>query len=128
MFRGSWQVTKEIRGEFNMRLRFGYFAFSAVLALGIAGCGGTSEPSEAQMKDAMEYALNHPPGVKNSDPIKISFFKKEACDNPTPQGYRCTFTVTVTSANAFAQMYNNVTSSFFYKDKDSGKWAMRPPF
>jgi hypothetical protein len=73
-------------------------------------------------------ALNHPPGVKNSDPIKITFFKKEACDNPTPQGFHCTFTVTVTSANAFAQMFNNVTSGEFYKDKDSGKWMMRPPF
>jgi len=33
----------------------------------------------------MEYALNHPPGVENSDPIQDHFFKKEACDNPTPK-------------------------------------------
>ena len=66
--------------------------------------------------------------MKNSDPIKITFFKKEACAHPTPQGSNCTFTVTVTSANAFAQMFNNVTSGEFYKDKDSGKWMMRPPF
>jgi hypothetical protein len=110
-----------------MRLRLGYLALSTVLAFGIAGGGGGSEPSEGQMKDGMEYALNHPPGVKNSDPIKITFFKKEACDNPTPQGFHCTFTVTVTSANAFAQMYNNLNSGDFYKDKDSGKWMMRPP-
>jgi hypothetical protein len=46
--------------------------------------------------------------VKNSDPIKITFFKKEACDNPTPQGFHCTFTVTVASANAFAQMFTTM--------------------
>jgi hypothetical protein len=36
-----------------MRLRLGYLALSTVLAFGIAGCGGASEPSEAQMKDGM---------------------------------------------------------------------------
>jgi len=25
-------------------------------------------------------------------------------------------------------MYNNVPKGVFYKDKDSGKWMMRPPF
>jgi hypothetical protein len=34
----------------------------------------------------------------------------------------------VASANIGASMYNNISSAFFYKDKDSGKWAMRPPF
>jgi hypothetical protein len=100
-----------------------------LLALGLAGCGGPgSEPSEAQMKDAMLEAMNHPPGEKVSDPVKILFFKKEACDDPTKQGFRCTFTVKVGSANLGASFYNNVTFGFFYKDKESGKWAMRPPF
>ena len=27
-----------------------------------------------------------------------------------------------------AGMYNNISMGYFYKDKDSGKWAMRPPF
>ena len=48
------------------------------------------------MKDAMEFAMNHPPGVTNSEPIKITFFKKEACDKRNEQGFRCTFTVMVT--------------------------------
>jgi len=60
-----------------MRLRFECLVLCMVLAVGLAGCGGAgSEPSEAQMKDAMEYAMNHPPGVVNSEPIKITFFKK----------------------------------------------------
>ena len=103
------------------------FALGAALTLGLSGCG-QAEPSEGEMKDAMEYFLNHPPGVKVSDPVKIKFFKKEACDNPTPQGYNCTFTVQVTSSNMLAQMYNNVPKADFYLDKDSGKWTMRPPF
>jgi hypothetical protein len=111
-----------------MKLRWSWFALIAASALVISGCHGASEPSESEMKDAMAYYLNHPPGVTNSDPITISFFKKEACDAPTPQGYKCTFTVTVQSANAFAQMYNNLPSAEFYKDKDTGKWTMRPPF
>lgn len=113
-----------------MRSGLGYFALGTVLAFGLAACGGAgSEPSEAQMKDAMEYYLNHPTGVTGpGDPVKISFFKKGACDNPTPQGYNCTFTVTVSSANQLAGMYNNLPGGVFYKDKDSGKWAMRPPF
>lgn len=111
-----------------MRLSFGYFALCAVLAIGLTGCSEASEPSEAQMKAAMEYFLNHPPGEPVSDPISIKFFKKEACDNPTPQGYNCTFTVTVASRNMLAQMFNNIPKADFYKDKESGKWMMRPPF
>jgi len=112
-----------------MHSRFECRVLCAVLALGLAGCGGAgSEPSEAQMKDAMEYAMNHPPGVVNSEPIKITFFKKEACDKPAEQGFRCTFTVMVASANIGAGMYNNISMGYFYKDKDSGKWATRPPF
>jgi hypothetical protein len=102
--------------------------FATVLAFGLAGCGGGSEPSEAQMKEAMENAMNHPPGETVSEPVKITFFKKEACDNPTPQGFRCTFTVKVASRNIGASMYNNISFGEFYKDKESGKWAMRPPF
>lgn len=104
-------------------------ALGAVLVLSIAGCGGAgSEPSESEMKSAMEDAMNHPPGVRVSEPVKITFFKKEACDNPTPQGFRCTFDVQVTSRNIGASMYNNISFGEFYKDKSSGKWAMRPPF
>jgi hypothetical protein len=111
-----------------MRSRFELFALSTVLAFGLVGCGGTSEPSEGQMKDAMDYAMNHPPGEPAGEPIKIAFFQKEACDAPTPQGYKCTFTVKVTSANIGASMYNNIPFGEFYKDKESGKWKMRPPF
>jgi hypothetical protein len=111
-----------------MPFRSREIALGAVLALGIACCGGGSESSEAQMKEAMDDAMNHPPGETVGDPIKITFFKKEACDNPTPQGFRCTFTVKVASRNIGASMYNNIPFGEFYKDKDSCKWMMRPPF
>jgi hypothetical protein len=109
-----------------MRLRLGHIALGTFLALGMAGCFGDSEPSEAQMKDAMLEAMNHPPGETVSDPVKITFFKKEACDKPTPQGFRCTFDVKVASRNLGASMYNNISFGEFYKE--SGKWMMRPPF
>ncbi len=98
--------------------------------VGVVGCSaaGAGEPSESQMKDAMLYAMNHPPGITNSDPITIKFFKKEACENPTPMGFNCHFDVQVASANIGASMYNNISMAFFYVDKESGKWAMRPPF
>jgi hypothetical protein len=117
-------------GGLTMRLRFRHFAIGTALAFGLCACGaaGAGEPSEAQMKDAMEYAVNHPPGITVTEPGKITFFKKEACDNPTPQGYSCTFTVQVSSTNIGISMYNNVPKGVFYKDKDSGKWMMRPPF
>ncbi len=108
-----------------MRLLLRHCALGAALAVGTAGCGG-SEPSESQMKEAMLYTMNHPTGVTNSDPITITTFKKQGCDNPTPRGYNCFFTVIVASANIGASMYNNVPSAFFYKD--SGKWVMREPF
>ncbi|HWY96773.1 MAG TPA: hypothetical protein VNX69_16375 [Steroidobacteraceae bacterium] len=106
------------------------FALLSALAITISACGAAAaeEPSESQMKEAALYAINHPPGMTNSDPISIKFFKKEACDNPTPKGYSCSFDWQVASANIGASMYNNISSAFFYKDKDSGKWAMRPPF
>jgi len=101
----------------------------SMCVLGVVGCGaGGREPSESEMKDAMLYGMNHPPGVTNSDPITIKFFKKEACDNPTPMGYNCRFEIQVASANIGASMYNNIPMAFFYVDKESGKWAMRPPF
>ncbi len=59
---------------------------------------------------------------------RAQFFKKEACDKPTPQGFDCTFDWQVASSNLGASMYNNINRAFFYKDKESGKWAMRPPF
>jgi len=34
----------------------------------------------------------------------------------------------VASANIGAGMYNNISMGYFHKDKDSGKWMMRPPF
>jgi hypothetical protein len=113
-----------------MRFVLPYYALGAALAFGLAGCGvgAGSEPSESEMKEAMDYAMNHPPGVRVSDPVKIDFFKKEACDNPTPQGFRCTFDVKVSSRNIGASMYNNISFGEFYKDKASGKWTMRPPF
>ena len=80
------------------------------------------------MKEAMLYAMNHPPGEPAGDPISIKFFKKEACDAPTPQGFHCTFDVQVMSSNIGASMYNNIPGAVFYVDKSTGKWAMRPPF
>ena len=100
---------------------------AGLLLFGLAACGD-SEPSESEMKEAMLQAMNHPPGETVSDPITITFFHKEACDKPTPQGYRCTFEVKVASRNIGASMYNNIPFAEFYKDKDSGKWMMRAPF
>ncbi|MEO7207139.1 MAG: hypothetical protein ABI145_10180 [Steroidobacteraceae bacterium] len=80
------------------------------------------------MKEAMLYEMNHTAGIKNSEPITIKFFKKEACDNPTPMGYNCRFDVQVASANIGASMYNNIPMALFYVDKETGKSAMRPPF
>ena len=99
---------------------------SVAAAVGACGGGAGSEPSESEMRDAALYAINHPPGMTNSDPITIKFFKKEGCEKPTPRGFECHFDWQVASANLGASMYNNISSSIFYKD--SGKWAMRPPF
>jgi hypothetical protein len=105
-------------------------ALGLALTFALSACSGSGgaghEPSESEMKDAMLNAMNHPPGVAVSDPVTIKFFKKEACDPPTAQGFRCTFDVQVASANIGASMYNNVPFGFFYKE--SGKWNMRPPF
>jgi hypothetical protein len=100
----------------------------AVAALAITACSAAvaEEPSEAQMKDAMLYKMNHPAGITNSEPITIKFFKKEGCDAPTPRGTNCFFSVQVASSNIGASMYNNIPSAVFYKE--GGKWAMRPPF
>jgi hypothetical protein len=113
--------------ETEMRLGLRHLALGTLLTLGLVGCGGAgSEPSESETRDAMLYAMNHPPGETISDPIEIKFFKKEACDKPTPQGFRCTFDVKVASRNIGASMYNNISFGEFYKE--SGKWSMRPPF
>lgn len=113
----------------EMRIGLRHFVLGTVLTVGLVGCGGAgSEPSEAEMRDAMLNAMNHPPGETVSDPIEIKFFKKEACDKPTPQGFRCTFDVKVASRNLGASMYNNIPFGEFYKDKETGKWMMRPPF
>ena len=111
-----------------MRLRTGYVVLLVAFGIGFSGCSGGSEPTEAQMKDAMLQEMNHPTGAPAGDPVRITFFKKGACDNPTPQGYECSFTVNVASSNIGASMYNNVPQGFFYVDKETGKWAMRPPF
>ena len=112
-----------------MRLRVGNLVLGAVLAVGLAGCGGGSEPSEQQMKDAMLYWCNHnPDGSTVAEGVKAKFFMKEACDDPTKQGYKCTFTIEVISTNQMAGMYLNLTFATFYKDKDSGDWRIRPPF
>ena len=111
-----------------MRLHLRHIRSAPVWRSGFTVAAQPPRTSEAQMKEAMLYAMNHPPGVTASDPITIKFFKKEACDNPTPQGYNCTFDVQVASANLGASMYNNIPGAVFYKDKSSGKWAMRPPF
>ena len=113
-----------------MRLRLRNISLSTALAVGICAFGSAlgAEPTEAQMKEAMLYAMNHPPGEPAGDPITITFFKKEACDNPTPKGYNCTFDVKVASTNIGASIYNDIPGAWFYQDKDTGKWAMRPPF
>jgi len=108
-------------------MRLEYLLACTVLALGLAGCGaGGSEPSETQMKAAMLDEMNHPPGYTVTEPVSITFFKKGACDKPTPQGFNCTFTVKVASTNMLAAMYMNIPMAVFYKE--SGKWMMRPPF
>jgi hypothetical protein len=100
---------------------------AVVTICGCSGGLGGGEPSEAEMKDALLYLMNHPPGVTNVEPITIKFFKKEACDKPTGQGYHCTFDLQVQSANQLAGMYSDIPGANFYKD-DKGKWQMRPPF
>ncbi len=116
-----------------MRLPLKHCACGAILAAGLAGCGGggfggSGEPGEADMKEAMLYHMNHPDdGSTIAAPITIKFFKKEACDKPTPQGYNCTFQVQVASANLAAGFYNDIPGAVFYKDS-KGKWQMRPPF
>jgi hypothetical protein len=121
-------VSSDFQRGSGMRIGLRTFALGIILTLGLVGCGGVSEPSEAEMRNAMLNAMNHPPGETVSDPIEIKFFKKEACDKPTPQGFKCTFDVKVASRNIGASMYNNIPFGEFYKDKESGKWMMRPPF
>jgi hypothetical protein len=99
------------------------------LAFGLIGCGGNSEPSESQTKDAFLYWCNHNlDGSQVAEKVTAKVFKKEACDNPTKQGFHCTFDIEVQSANQLAGMYNNLTAADFYKDEKSGESRIRPPF
>ncbi len=68
----------------KQNLELGILALGPMLAFGMAGCGegSGSEPSEAQMKEAMEYAMNHPPGETVSDPWRSSFSKKKLATSP----------------------------------------------
>jgi hypothetical protein len=52
-----------------MHMRLRHLALGTALAFALCGCGtaGGGEPSESGMKEAMLYAMNHPPGVTNSD-------------------------------------------------------------
>ena len=119
-----------LRASFRgKRLAWGLGLALAVAGCGLAGCGGGSEPSEGQMKDALLYWCNHnPDGTPVAEKVTAKFFKKEACDDPTKQGFHCTFTIEVQSTNQLAGMYNNLTAADFYKDKASGEWRIRPPF
>ena len=47
-----------------MRLHSGHVALGSMLAFALCACGAAlaGEPTEAQMKEAMLYAMNHPPG------------------------------------------------------------------
>jgi hypothetical protein len=113
-----------------MRATYTHLASAAAAVIGLCGCGGASgqEPTEAQMKEAMLYVMNHPPGTTQPDAaITMKFFKKQACDKPTPQGFNCTFNVEVASTDIGLGWYNNLQAGVFYKD-DKGKWQMRPPF
>src|ERR1700687_6001200 len=85
-----------------MRLR--HLALGSALAFALCGCGSAAgrKPTEAEMKTAMLYEMNHPPGTTITEPVSIKFFKKEACDKPTGQGYNCTFSVQVESTNTMA--------------------------
>ena len=46
-------------------MRLQHFVLGTALAFGMSGCGAAAaqEPSEAQMKEAALYAINHPPGM-----------------------------------------------------------------
>ena len=114
----------------GLTMRFMLRAFVlAAASSGLWGCGaaGAQEPTEAEMKAAMLYEMNHPPGTVIPAPITITYFKKQACDKPTPQGFNCTFNVEVASSDSMAGFYANLPGANFYKD-DKGKWQMRPPF
>jgi hypothetical protein len=95
-------------------MRFGYKQWASGSSAGICqlwrgriGAIGSADERSHGVRD------DHPPGETVSDPIKIVFFKKEACDNPPPQGLRCTFDVKVSSRNIGASMYNNISFAVF---------------
>lgn len=113
-----------------MRLRLRRFALAAALAFGLSDFGAAigGEPSEAQMKEAMLYAMNHPPGGNRRRSNHDQLFQKGGSRQSEPERYNCSFDVKVASANIGASSYNNIPSACLYQDKDSGKWAMRLPF
>src|SRR5471030_2337348 len=90
----DWLSDKKITAQkkvTTMRAKTIALLGTVASAMGVCGMAMADEPSEAQMKEAALYAINHPPGIVNSEPITIKFFKKEACDAPTPRGYNCGF-------------------------------------
>src|SRR5215471_15423345 len=77
-------LSKSFRAEYGEEM-YSVYAHRGVSAMGAAlevlrnACVEGSEPTEVQMRDAMLYTMNHPPGIKVSDPVTIRFFKKETC-------------------------------------------------
>ena len=75
-----------------MRTMLKTSALALVLAFGLAGCAGGSEPSEGQMKDAVQYYIDHDLGANgnegNNTDAKIAEFKKGKCAKPDVQPYK----------------------------------------
>jgi hypothetical protein len=119
-----------------MRLRF--VTAALVVSAGgplLAGCTPRGEPSEAQMKGAVEYYIEHDLGgvstENNGLRAKIAEFKKGGCakpdDNAANEWVDCKFTVKIEAPDpATAAMLNLLAGGHFYKDK--GKWAVRAHF
>ena len=85
-----------------MRSSLGHFALGTVLVYGLTGCGGGRVRAVRSRNERCHHArrtMNHPPGIANVAEIKITFFKKEACNKPNEQGFHCTFDVMVASTN-----------------------------
>jgi hypothetical protein len=103
-------------------------AASAAAVLGLAGCMGAAEPSEGEMKQAVQNYINQDLGAngtgENAIDAKISEFKKGTCQKPDATGVTCTFTLKADSSNpAAATLLNSMSSGQFIKDK--GKWTVK---
>jgi hypothetical protein len=119
-----------------MRLRFVTEALLVSAGgLVLAGCTPHGQPSEAQMKSAVEYYIEHDLGgvstENNGLRAKIAAFKKSGCVkpeiDPANEWVDCSFTVKVETGDpATAAMLNLLAGGHFYKDK--GKWAVRAHF